>query len=169
MVQPPISELRPDYTKSTEKIHVYYDTAVKIIKMEGNLKLLGVCELCEMSDIEFLTAKDDIFRKFLPNLPSWVPNWAVSRTCNELWGGYRTHLASIPFTGSDVSPSCYASPFFGRHGIIDDAEQILEGKKVISPSGRERPYMYSLKNRLKSHAKFTSRLRPALNRNALKM
>jgi hypothetical protein len=163
MVQPPISELCPDYTKSTEEI--YYDTAVQIIKMEGNLRLLSVCELHEKRDLEFLTAKDGIFRKFVPELPSWVPNWAVCRNSYELWGGYSTKGISIPFAASgnkpqvinfhgasllksqgyltirgsildqveDVSPDWYGNPL--TYEILDDAQRTIAGKSFIHLQG----------------------------------
>lgn len=95
LVAPAIPELRPNYDESTAE--VYYQTAVQLIVKGGDLKVLSICENQDKEELESLTSIDGIPRKFVPNLPTWVPNWAQERTPAELWGGYLTDGVACPF------------------------------------------------------------------------
>lgn len=95
MVAPAISELRPNYEESTAE--VYYQTAVQLIVKGDDLRVLSICENQEKEDSESLTNIDGVPRKFVPGLPTWVPNWAQERTSEELWGGYITEGVAYPF------------------------------------------------------------------------
>ena len=95
MVAPAIAELRPDYGQSTAE--VYYQTAVQLIQKGNDLKVLSICENQDKEELESLTGIDGIPRKFVADLPTWVPNWAQNRTSEELWGGYITYGVACPF------------------------------------------------------------------------
>lgn len=95
MVAPAITELRPNYEESTAE--VYYQTAVQLIVKGDDLKVLSICENQDKEELESLTSIDGIPRKFVPDLPTWVPNWAQARTSEELWGGYITEKVAYPF------------------------------------------------------------------------
>ena len=95
MIFPPITELRPNYEASTDE--VYYQTAVQLIVKGADLKVLTICENQGKEDSKSLTSIDGKPRKFVPDLPTWVPNWAQDRTSEELWGGYITEKVPFPF------------------------------------------------------------------------
>lgn len=95
MVAPAITELRPNYEESTAEL--YYQTAVQLIVKGNDLKVLSICENQDKEELESLTSIDGIPRKFVPDLPTWVPNWAVERTSEELWGGYISEKVAYPF------------------------------------------------------------------------
>ena len=85
MIAPTITELAPNYEESTAE--VYYQTAVQLIVKGNDLKVLSICENQDKEDTDSLTNIDGIPRRFVPDLPTWVPNWAHDRTSEELWGG----------------------------------------------------------------------------------
>ncbi|KAL8774318.1 MAG: hypothetical protein Q9209_001069 [Squamulea sp. 1 TL-2023] len=60
--------IRPDYTKTT--LEVFRDIMLKKIFEDNNLTLLTSCELQD--------ERGDI--------PSWIPNWPVPKTCKGIWG-----------------------------------------------------------------------------------
>ena len=95
MIYPTITELRPNYEESTAE--VYYQTAVQLIVKGGDLKVLSICENQDKEDSKSLTSIDGKPRKFVPGLPTWVPNWTQDRTSEELWGGYITEKVAFPF------------------------------------------------------------------------
>ena len=95
MVALAITELRPNYEESSAE--VYYQTAVQLIVKGDDLRVLSVCENQNKEELESLTSIDGIPRKFVPDLPTWVPNWAVDRTSEELWGGYISKGVACPF------------------------------------------------------------------------
>ena len=59
--------------------------------------MLSICENKEKEDSESLTNIDGVPRKFVPGLPTWVPNWAQERTSEELWDGYISEGVAYPF------------------------------------------------------------------------
>jgi hypothetical protein len=134
MVAPPIPELHPDYEQSTAEI--YYQTAVQLIQKEASLKLLSVCELHDKDDLESLARLDGFSRKFIPGVPTWVPNWAIPRIASELWGGYMTAEISMPFTASGIGvPNV---EFHGRslaesHGILTVRGKMIDRVAHIGP------------------------------------
>lgn len=59
--------------------------------------MLSICENQDKEDRVSLTNIDGIPRKSVPDLPTWVPNWAQDRTSEELWGGYITEGVAYSF------------------------------------------------------------------------
>jgi hypothetical protein len=88
MVCPPIPELYPDYEESVEEL--YYRTAIQLIKYGKDLRFLALCEIQSQETLDRLTKFDELPRKNIPGLPSWVPNWANQRFAEPLLGGYET-------------------------------------------------------------------------------
>ena len=117
MIAPAITELGPNYEESTAE--VYYQTAIQLIVKGDDFKVLSICENQDKEDIVSLTNIDGIPRKFVPDLPTWVPNWAQNRTSEELWGGYITEGVAYPFEAAG-----WKSPeveFMGRRWSIPKA------------------------------------------------
>lgn len=82
MIVPAITELGPNYEESTAE--VYYQTAIQLIVRGKDLKVLIIWENQDQEDTDSLTNIDGIPRRFVPDLPTWVPNWAQERTSEEL-------------------------------------------------------------------------------------
>ena len=124
MVAPAITELRPDYGKPTAE--VYYQTAVQLIVKGDDLKVLSICENQDEKDLQSLTSIDGIPRKFLPGLPTWVPNWSGDRTSSELWGGYISEKVACPFEASG-----WKAPEVKFHGT-----SLAESKGLLTIRGK---------------------------------
>ena len=161
MIAPALTELRPDYEKPTAE--VYFETAVQLIIKGNDLKVLSICENQGKEDSESLTSIDGVPRKFVPDLPTWVPNWAQDRTSEELWGGYRTE--GVPFRaagskGPDVkfhgtslerskgmltiraktiaTVKQVCRDFYGglTSDIVQDAFRLVQNVPIIVPTGQ---------------------------------
>ena len=85
---------------------------MQLIVKGKDLKVLSICENQNKEDTERLTNIDGVPRKFVPDLPTWVPNWAQERTSEELWGGYITDWVADPFEAAG-----WKSPEVDFHGI----------------------------------------------------
>lgn len=127
MVAPAITELRPDYGKPTAE--VYYQTAVQLIVKGGNLKVLSICESQDKEELKSLTSIDGTPRKFLPGLPTWVPNWSEERLSAELWGGYISEKGGYPFEASG-----WKAPEVKFHGssLVDSKGLLTIRAKTIA-------------------------------------
>jgi hypothetical protein len=127
MVAPAIPELRPDYEKPTAE--VYYQTAVQLIVKGNDLKVLSICENQDKEESQSLTSIDGIPRKFLPGLPTWVPNWSGERTSSELWGGYISEKVAYPFEASG-----WKAPEMKFHGssLVDSRGLLTIRAKTIA-------------------------------------
>jgi hypothetical protein len=130
MVAPAIPELRPNYQESTAE--VYYQTAVQLIVKGDDLKVLSICENQDKEELEGLSRIDGIPRKFLPGLPTWVPNWAENRVSEELWGGYITAKVACPFEASG-----WKAPEIKFHGksLVDSKGFLTIRAKKIATIG----------------------------------
>ncbi|MCJ1398734.1 hypothetical protein MMC11_001935 [Xylographa trunciseda] len=128
MVAPAITELRPNYEESTAE--VYYQTAVQLIVKGDDLKVLSICENQDKDELESLTSIDGIPRKFVPGLPTWVPNWAQDRTSEELWGGYITDKVAYPFEATG-----WKAPVVKFHGsslVASKGLLTIQAKKIAT-------------------------------------
>ncbi|KAI4137257.1 MAG: hypothetical protein LQ341_005222, partial [Variospora aurantia] len=97
--------IQPDYTKTT--LEVFRDMMVNSIFEYGDLTLLTCCELHD--------ERGDI--------PSWVPNWSVSRKCKEIWGA-RACWNSLP-QAKYKDGDAHLNVIGRRMGTILRAQQIL--------------------------------------------
>ena len=127
MITPAITELGPNYEESTAE--VYYQTAVQLIVKGKDLRVLSICENQDKADTDSLTNIDGIPRRFVPGLPTWVPNWAQERTSEELWGGYITKGVAYPFEAAG-----WKGPEVDFHGtsLVDSKGLLTIRAKTIA-------------------------------------
>ena len=102
---------------------------MQLIVKGKDLKVLSVGENQDKEDTDRLTNIDGIPRKFIADLPTWVPNLAQERTSEELWGGYITDEVAYPFEAAG-----WKSPEVNFHGtsLIDSKGLLTIRAKTIA-------------------------------------
>lgn len=126
MIGPDITELGPNYEESTAE--VYYQTAVQLIVKGNDFKVLSIFENQDKEDTDSLTNIDGISRRSVPDLPTWVSNWAHDRTSGELWGGYVTEGVAYPFEAAgckDPQVEFHGTSLVNSKGLLTIRAKII--------------------------------------------